>query len=212
VLEGKKVKVNGIAGGVGLVLSGIIGIVSGGNVLLVFMRAFIFGVLFFVFAEIVQRLIDAFLPELLTPVVGVGEEARETPGSRIDISVGDENDKESFDISDVLGLKNPAQAKESPADAAEGAKDVMDQPDKKDYTQHKEAEDEPPRFVPAMPLAKNPAPEMREDVEKDPLFAVPESSGKPASGAGKAPGGGMPGKNMDPKQMASAIQTILKQE
>jgi hypothetical protein len=197
VLGGKKVKVNGIAGGIGFVLSCIVGIISGGSFLMVLLRAVIFGALFFVFIEVSQRLIGTFLPELLNPDADAASAAGEAPGSRIDISVEDDVDQENTDLFEVSG--------------------TLDQERKKDYTQQKGEGVDPAGFVPSAPWAKDLAQGMDGAVGRDPLFSIheaipeniPEAASSKAQHTSRVPSRG---ENLDPKKMASAIQTILKQE
>ena len=197
MLGGKKVKVNAIAGGIGFVLSFIVGIISGGSFLMVLLRAFIFGALFFVFIEVSQRLIGTFLPELLNPDADAASVAGEAPGSRIDIYVEDDVDQENTDLFEVSG--------------------TLDQERKKDYTQQKGGEVDPAGFVPSAPWATDLAQGMDGAVGTDALFSIPEAIPEniPEAASSKAQHTSRvpsTGKNLDPKKMASAIQTILKQE
>jgi hypothetical protein len=212
VLEEKKIKVNGIAGVVGFVLSFIVGIISGGNLLIVLLRALIFGVLFFVFMEIFQRLISTFLPELLNPDADVSSVAGEVPGSRVDISVEDKKG-DLFDVSGALEQNDLASRGESFADDVE----ALDQNHKKDYTQQKEVEADPTSFVPSAPWSKDQVQGMDGAVGRDPWFstdaAIPGNLPRVALSTGQNNSNVQStGKNLDPKKMASAIQTILKQE
>ncbi|MDR2633482.1 MAG: hypothetical protein LBC51_07660 [Treponema sp.] len=216
MLRGKKIKANSIAGGIGFVLSFIIGIISGGNVLIVFLRALIFGVIFFVFMEIFQRLISTFLPELLNPNADVSSRADEAPGSRVDISVEDEKDggkTDLFDVSGSLKQKNLSGRSGSFADTVE----ALDQNHKKDYTQQRETVVDTAGFVPSAPWSTDVAREMDRAVGRDTLFsteaAIPGNRPQAASSTAQHTSSlQSTGKNLDPRKMASAIQTILKQE
>ncbi|MHB9291644.1 hypothetical protein Holit_00722 [Hollandina sp. SP2] len=211
MLGGKKVKVNGIAGAMGFVLSFIVGIISGGSFLMVLLRAFIFGAFFFVFMEVSQRLIGTFLPELLNPDEDASSTAHEAPGSRVDISVEAETDKERTDLFDVsIPPEQKDLASRGDTFIADGGGD-LDQEHKKDYTQQKEVEvDNPTGFVPSAPGSMDITQEI---AEMDPLFStnevIPKVAPSKAQSNSRVPN---MRENLDPRKMASAIQTILKQE
>ncbi|MDR2798096.1 MAG: CPP1-like family protein [Treponema sp.] len=211
MLGGKKIKVNGIAGGIGLVLSFIVGIISGGSLLIVLVRAFIFGVLFFVFMAVSQWLISTFLPELLNP--DASSVANESPGSRVDISVEDETDTDKTDLFETpVSFERKDVAGKGDAFTDDGG--ALDQEYKKDYTQQKGVEVDPTGFVPSAPWSKDLAQEM---VGTDPLFLTNDAmpGNIPEVASGKAQNNSSlqsTRENLDPKKMASAIQTILKQE
>jgi hypothetical protein len=109
-------KWSAIAGGFGLVLSLLVGIISGAGFPLVLIRAAIFGAGFFLLAGVAWLLVNNFIPELLEPGAGAGESG-EFPGSRVDISVGDgqesalpdlyrnSGDEEVGDIQDLISGK-----------------------------------------------------------------------------------------------------------
>jgi hypothetical protein len=85
------IKWSGVAGVCGFAFSLLVGIVSGAGFPLLLIRAFIFGVVFFVLAGGVWMLINNFVPELLFPGENEADfsEAGPVSGSRVDISVGD---------------------------------------------------------------------------------------------------------------------------
>ncbi|MDR1100626.1 MAG: hypothetical protein LBL28_09110 [Treponema sp.] len=85
------IKWSAIAGGIGLVLSLLVGIISGAGFPMVLIRALVFGVVFFVLAGLVWLLINNCIPELLYSRNG-DEGTGKTPGSRVDISLGDEQE------------------------------------------------------------------------------------------------------------------------
>jgi hypothetical protein len=119
-------KWSGIAGGVGFVLSLLVGLLSGAGFPFVLIRAAVFGAIFFAFAAVVWFLINNFVPELLFPQTGETAEKNDEmadsppkPGSRVNISVDDGNgsampamyqnssgDGEVGDISDLLEGRN----------------------------------------------------------------------------------------------------------
>jgi hypothetical protein len=85
-------KLGGIAGAAGFVLSLLIGLLSGGAFSVSLMRAIFFGMVFFILSNVIWMFINRFLPELLMP-------AEEEPlmtgletGSRVNISVGDDEE------------------------------------------------------------------------------------------------------------------------
>ncbi|MDR1956129.1 MAG: hypothetical protein LBQ30_04670 [Treponema sp.] len=201
----RKVKVNGIAGGVGFMLSLLIGLISGGGFLIVLIRALGFGVGFLVLTEIFQRLISTFLPELLNPDAPESTVRRDAPGSRVDISVEDTEHEKSTDWFDKVTQGNDA----SPTSNAE-----LDQDHGKDYTQEERTEAVPGApfgFVPSAPV---PADSLFAAAAQrvDPFLATADQDGAEASKKAQNPGKELiTGKNLDPRKMASAIQTILKQ-
>jgi hypothetical protein len=95
------VKWSAVAGGIGFILSLLVGLISGVDFPSLLIRAFVFAVIFFAFAAVIWFLINNFIPELLSPQT---EEAGEIdnengdfpskfsaarPGSRVNISVDD---------------------------------------------------------------------------------------------------------------------------
>jgi hypothetical protein len=81
-------KWSAVAGGFGLVVSLLVGILNGAGFPLVLIRAGILGAAFFGLAGLVWFLINNFIPELLYHGAGT-EDSGERPGSRVDISLGD---------------------------------------------------------------------------------------------------------------------------
>ena len=107
-----------ILGSIGFVLSLLVGIISGASFPLVLIRPLIFTAVFFVLGLGLWLLINHFLPELLfSDPEGVSERdfAGENPGSRVNISLGDDelpdmyrnmdNDQEVGDIGDLMSGK-----------------------------------------------------------------------------------------------------------
>ena len=78
-------KASGIAAGAAFFLSFLIGLVSGTSMPQLFVRAVIFGVVFFVLAGAIRFLVGRFLPELL-PRRRAEDSAEFAPGSRLDIT------------------------------------------------------------------------------------------------------------------------------
>ncbi|MDR2403197.1 MAG: hypothetical protein LBD78_04135 [Spirochaetaceae bacterium] len=85
-------KWSGIAGGFGFAVSLLVGIISGAGFPLLLVRAFIFGLLFFILGGGAWLLINNFVPELLFPGENEGDSAGgdQSPGAQVDISLGDE--------------------------------------------------------------------------------------------------------------------------
>jgi hypothetical protein len=84
-------KLSGIAAAAGFVLSLLIGVFSGGALDISLLRAVSFGIVFFILAGAIWLSVNRFLPELFTPSeeepLMTGLEA----GSRVNISVGDDD-------------------------------------------------------------------------------------------------------------------------
>jgi hypothetical protein len=201
-------KVNGIIGGTGFILSLLVGIISGYTVLTVLVRACACGVGFFVLAWGAHALVRRFLPELLTQEVADSEQDETGPGAQVDITVEDEAEQAV-----------PSGLFTSDADAA-----GLDQHHENGYTQ-KGAVDEhglAAGFVPLSPaMAVQPAVsdsvhghamETFLGLESLESAAPPVDSMADQEVVKKTPGTGKSPdfKKVDPKVMASAIQTILK--
>jgi hypothetical protein len=80
-------RVCGIAAGLAFVLSLIFGIIAGNGFLTIFLRALLFGGVFFGLFALGGIVVSRFLPELLSESGG-DEFDIPAPGSRVDISVG----------------------------------------------------------------------------------------------------------------------------
>ena len=77
-----------LAGAVALVLSFMIGLISGVNILHVMLRALIFGVLFFGLGFGIRMFIDSFFPEILSAINDDEEnDTLASPGSRVNITL-----------------------------------------------------------------------------------------------------------------------------
>jgi hypothetical protein len=204
-------KLCGIAGGAAFVFSLLIGLVSGAGFPIALLRALIFGAVFVVLAAGAYWLAGQFLPELLS---GSGDEAdMDLPGSRVDISVeGDEAQPGAWQ----------GEGAELPEDAALG----LDQNGEDGYTKKGVVEENssggkgsgvPAGSGAAIPLA---------DQDQDSVDILPDlesvsgvflaPAGEEGAPAPQRSAGGNKPENLDgdfnPKEMASAIQTILKRE
>jgi hypothetical protein len=84
-------KVSGIAAAAGFVLSLLIGVFTGGALGISLMRALFFGMVFFALGSAVWILVNRFIPELLMPPEEEPLMAGLETGSRVNISVGDDD-------------------------------------------------------------------------------------------------------------------------
>ena len=82
-------KISGIAAGAAFILSVLIGLFSGSGLLIILLRALIFAVVFFGLTCLIFWIIAQFVPELLN--AGEDDLGFSLSGSRVDISVGDGN-------------------------------------------------------------------------------------------------------------------------
>jgi hypothetical protein len=221
-------KWSGIAGAFALVLSLLIGLISGAG-LMALIRSLIFGLAFFILGSLAYWLISQFLSELLDPDE-FGDE--EDPGSRLDITIGDEEDRDGEGaFAELSGEEGPLP------DQAESKREnraALDQNGEDGYTKKgNEAESgaeadaggsgesgaPPGPAIPGdfadsvdalpdlgnfasvfMPSGGEPETEAREFSPS--LPDAPGSTGKKQAAAG----------DFDLKEMASAIQTILKKD
>jgi hypothetical protein len=80
-------KISGIAAGAAFVISIVVGLFSGAGILVLLLRAFLFGVVFFALSCLIFWLLAQYIPELL----GGSDDDLGFPvsGSRVDISLGD---------------------------------------------------------------------------------------------------------------------------
>ncbi|GHU47148.1 hypothetical protein FACS1894200_02060 [Spirochaetia bacterium] len=78
-----------LAAGLACVLSILIGLISGASLFIVFARALGFGALFFVVSAVIGILISKFIPELLVPQeLGMPGQI----GSKVDVTVGEDTE------------------------------------------------------------------------------------------------------------------------
>jgi hypothetical protein len=228
----------GIAAGFGFALSFLVGIVSGAGLFWALVRAGVFGAVFFVLAGAIRVLADRFLPDLLSGA----ESEESAPGSRVDISVGDgeENaalpddsriDEGPGDFADLLNGNIVRGPPPGPAPSFQG----MDQKGEDGYTENREPEFQskssdgaagigsgegsavsaPGEFPPAevLPDLDSVADAFRPGGggTPEPVFGGQSSFGRPGGGSGQSRGQSMAG-DFNPKDLASAIQTILSKD
>ena len=216
-------KISGAFAGAGFVLSLLVGLVTGAHFPLILIRAFIFAAVFFSLASAGYGAIQLYLPELLP------KDSGDAPilGSQVDISVGDDNDGagslslESDGLGDDLNefMENPGVS---------GA-DTLDQTDEAVYTEKGALEELQGPSKPVLPDN----PDLSGDTDSvdmlpdlDAMSGAFSSGSIPAGGEAAGPGspagsfggaGGQPkkqgfGEDFNVKEMASAIQTVLKRE
>jgi hypothetical protein len=227
----------GVAAGFGFLLSLLVGIVSGAGLFRALVRALVFGAIFFILAGVVRFLVDRFLPDLLSAGENeVGSSA--IPGSRVDISVGDDEDaavplsalpddspadEEPGNIADLLS-GNIASRVPPPGPPIQG----MDQKREEGYTENRESEvsggsgtdsgekvaaPEGLRPAEGLPDLDSMAEVFRSRENETPESASDRQSSVdgPGGRAGRSRGKSMTG-DFNPKDLASAIQTILSKD
>ncbi|MDR2418543.1 MAG: hypothetical protein LBD79_05770 [Treponema sp.] len=185
------IKASGVTAISAFVLSFLIGFVSGGSILTVLLRAGILGAGFFILVTCAQFLLHQFLPELTLDESAVPEDA--VPGSRLDISVDDTSDNDG--LATLLASAGVDTGKSDGADSKTTGKPVLDQGEALRYNDNLEIKD---HFDDLPDLA---ASDDKQDgkLESDhPAFNKKYSDVNPA-------------KNYSPKDLASAITTMLKQ-
>ncbi|HCM27964.1 MAG: hypothetical protein A2Z99_05900 [Treponema sp. GWB1_62_6] len=234
-------KICGIAAAGAFTLSFLVGLVSGAGFLFLFVRAFASGVFVFGFVAGVQLIVSRFLPELLGGADAVGEEPEgrdevsSYAGSRVDLSIGDDSAFNPADNSfrpagglgedepeTLYGDADPIGTKDGSAGGPSG----LDQRDEGGYTVSRTGgapsgeafRDDAGHAVPARP------PELIGDVDVLPdLESMSDSfvssivdetreggdAERPPAKRGSVGDGA---EKFDPREMASAIQTILKRD
>jgi hypothetical protein len=202
-------KLSGIAGGAAFILSFLIGIISGAGFPLIVIRALLFGAAFFTLAVGAYWLISQFLPDLIAD--SEFPSGLETPGSRVNISVEDGEagmeegyaQAQGLDQGDTIGYTRKGDDENagtgSPERAvplarpAEAALPAMDSGETADLVDH----------LPDL--------EIMSDSFLPPAAAEDEETPAPS----RSPSGNKPqnlGGDFNVKEMASAIQTILKRD
>jgi len=227
------VKISSITAGLAFILSLLIGIISGGNFPISFLRAVICGAVFFSLVAGIYILINMFLPELLQLGGGQGqhEEAQEenAMGSHVDISVEDTKVESKPKInqsnSEEHIFKNNKDY--SPEDTS-----TLDKTNEKEYSKKERSKEASAKTAPepasvsetVKPSEKVASvvssPKSAEVEPWEEVGPVPENTVNQTSGPEKVRGAGMAqntGKKLDPKkldpqQMASTIQSMLRQE
>jgi hypothetical protein len=194
-----------IAGGIAFILSLLIGFVSGAGLLIALIRALAFAVVFALFAGGAYWAIGQFLPELLS-----SDSEEEIPGSRVNISV-DGDDTEGYG-----GALDPNS--DSFGENVLG----LDQNGEEGYTSKEETGEKPPAGA-SVSIAVPTAADADGSGEVDTLpdldvmaeAFIPPIEEDQSQGISRPPSGNKPEKldgDFKAKEMASAIQTILKRD
>ena len=221
-------KISGIAAGAAFILSLLFGLFSGSGILVLLVRALIFAAVFFGLSCLIMWLLAQYLPELLNPS---SEDSFGIPssGSRIDISVGDGKNAGAFPldnsetVDDIRGRPSAA-AKPTyiPLDQKENAGynevrknggdlDAADRGEAGEFGSNAgmfgggdftEALPDMDSITESMPGSTADAVGTGGIDFDSPEPRQPKSSSKVPDMAG----------NFDPKELAQAIQTVLKRD
>jgi hypothetical protein len=224
-------KLSGIAAGAAFVFSLLIGLISGAGFLALF-RAFIFAAVFWVISGGACWLIRRFLPELFE-APGNGSAKNFAPGeappagSLVDISLGDDDGRGNVLDVDVEDYISSAGSDHSPISGFEGFSG-LDQKGNNGYTiggDIKEnsivTEDGGESVLPSLPGTPDNFSGMESLSTAFPSGGAKRGGGElsvfvitPGGSAGKKSAGGVGdlASEFDARDMASAIQTIIKRE
>jgi hypothetical protein len=227
------IKVSALASGIAFSLSFLVGIISGAAILIVLLRALIFAVLFFVCAAGIHILLKNFLPELLESKEIAGEN-EDVSGSRVDISLGEPEKDLSTDLFSLDETENSRGTGEFSGPAGPNFPENMglDQNGEDDYTKRGEPEVNSPNSgvdshdesvfgeaaalpsdsgsVDALPdfgsIGEGAFDSSSDETAEESADYAPAK--KPSAKAKSNGAGG----DYNPKELASALQTILKRE
>ena len=208
-------RISGIAAGIAFVLSLIVGIFSGIGFLDLLLRAVIFAGVFFALSGLGFWAVSRFLPELLSEGGGGDDEfAIPAPGSRVDISVGSSVDgafpeDASDSVDDIAGM--PSAVKKQPISP-------LDQNEDSGYNEERgfgglaaseSSGDVQAEALPDMGNLSEDSADDAEDLGMDGFDSPPEEQQprRPSSKKKPAISG-----DFNPKELAQAIQTVLKKE
>ncbi len=212
-------KISGLVAGIAFILSLLFGLLAGAAFLIALLRAGIFAVFFFVFSGIVYWLITQFIPELLeSPSHESADSVVDAPdlGSKVNISVGDDETIPENSLSSQL-VKETIEEDEFISEKA------LDQNVEEGYTREEHGtarteSNEESSPSPALPVGviddvdELPDLEGMSDAFVMPISELGEESesadakvSTPIKNAGTSA-------DFDPKEMAMAIQTILKRD
>jgi hypothetical protein len=232
------VRVSAIAAAAAFILSLLIGLIGGAGFPAVALRALVFGVSFFGFSAVSDLLISRFLPELFgsePPPVDDAEAADgERPGANVDLSVGDEEDAYPV-FSRPVGSDAAASADAlsfAEANAGEDSSELeeagLDHVDEGGYTETARGSASPAAASSGMTASGVTAtaaakpPELIGDVDDLPdleglsdAFVSPIDIDDDVSGpapVASSPRREASSERFDSKEMAMAIQTILKRD
>jgi hypothetical protein len=221
-------KASGIAAGAAFVVSLLLGLLGGAGFPALLLRAFGFGVLFFVLSCLVFWLVGQFMPELLSGP----DDLFDAPGSRVNISVGsgplegafppgdsDEVDNIDGQAAQVFPGRLSAQAEDKKADFSVSAAGALDQDDETAYNEaglvsevssadrrNAGGADLIPDFdTLSEAFLPDSGPESPEPAE---VFNMPEPK---KTGSTASANRGFAG-DFNPKELAQAIKTVLKKD
>jgi hypothetical protein len=231
-------RICGIAAGIAFVLSLVIGLFSQTAFSALLLRAVVFALVFFALSGVGFWLVSRYLPELLSGVEGGGGEDGEeddlgfpAPGSRVDISVGGEGKtvagafpEDGTDaVDDISGTPsantNSSYAADDSYAANQAAHTPLDHAENTGYTEEKDITDDIGSFIGLGTTEEASAealPDMGSFAEADSLADEGQEvetesfdSPQPRRPSSKKPA--MEG-DFDPKELAKAIQTVLKKD
>ena len=208
-------KTSGIIAGAAFVLSLVIGLFSGSGFLIPFIRALIFAVIFFALSCLIYWLLGQFIPELLS----AGEDNLDIPlsGSRVDISVdgpvsGAFPSDNSESVDDIAG---------KPSASPKAASSTLDREGNSGYNEEGEVGDleavddgnvmraGSAEILPDLNEVSENVPGSATDVENtDDIGFDTSEPRKPRSSSRKSDMAG----DFNPKELAQAIQTVLKRD
>lgn len=211
-------KISAMVAGVAFILSLLFGLLAGATFLVVLIRAFGFALLFFVLSGVAYWLITQFIPELLDLSGNGASEAPIPPdlGTRVNISVEDETPPPDSLSAQIV--KDDLEEDEFISEKA------LDQNNEDGYTEKEEGTVQTESTVesspsPALPIGviddvdELPDLEGMSDAFVMPLSEDSESEVTSTRAAVSSPRSkGSSSASFDPKEMAMAIQTILKRD
>jgi hypothetical protein len=209
------IKISGTIGGIALILSSLIGLISGAGFATAFLRALVFGAVFFVLSGGIHILASRFLPELLEN--GKEDQAGDALGSHVNLTLEDGDGQDEIEnISDLIGdgLEK--------SDFSGGKPMGLDQKGEDRYTKRGGAEENFTEIGEAAVPDSSETVDVLPDLDSLAASFIPSPSTEDEgevtaeSFPKKAPSTNSKSQNMQgdfqPKELASAIQTILKRE
>ena len=187
------IKASGVTAIGAFILSFLIGFLSGGNILMVLLRAGILGAGFFVLVTCAQFLLHQFLPELTMDEAAAHTDA--APGSMLDISVDDTSSSNDDDLAALLASAGVDTGKSNGADGKTTGKPALDQGTALRYNDTLASKDHSDSLSDLADLDDKQDRKLEPDL---PAFNKKYGEVNPAG-------------NYTPKDLASAITTMLKQ-
>ena len=218
-------KIGGISAGIAFILSLVVGLLSGSGILVLLVRALIFGILFFALSCLIYWLTAQFLPELLS-----GSEddlGFSVSGSRVDISVGDGPIVGAFPtdnselVDDIAGRPStqarntslPLDQKQNAGYTDDGGMDGDLEFAGSSLSEDRAASEKPgitgnQEILPDMDSFTDIPGSTSDLINTDSFAYDSREPRKPLSASKKSEMGG----DFNPKELAQAIQTVLKRE